>query len=176
MNILEIVARTFSFQLPDGRFIFRPWGPIGPCYLLSQQQRTFRAWIQLAFYISALTPLWFVPGITSSASSLATFVIAFTLLNYILFWLFSIGLPKTDKPPALTPGQRRTAMVEHSRALGRPLLWVIAVASWLFALTGGAMVLVGRDWTIGLFVFVFFGACAALFTWQLWLIRKNSSV
>lgn len=176
MTVLEIVARTFSVQLPDGRLIFRPWGARGPCYLLTPQQRTVRAWIQLAFYVLALAPILFAQGITSSAPSLITFVVAFTLLNYVLFWLFSIGLTKTEKPPAPIPEQRRTAIAAHSRSLGRPLLWVLAIASWLFTLAGGIMVLLLREWATGLLAFVFFGACASLFTWQLWLIRKSSNV
>jgi len=173
MIVLELVARTFSFQLQDGRFIFRPWGARGPCYLLSPQQRAVRAWVQLAFYGLAIATLWFFPGITIRATGLFAFAVAFALLNYALFWLFSIGLPKTDKPPTPTPERRRTAMAAHSRALGRPLLWLLAAASWLFAFVGGAMALLLQQWATGLLILVFFGACAASFSWQLWLLRRN---
>lgn len=172
MTILEFVARTFSPKTLDGRFIFRPWGASGPCYLLSPQQRSVRAWIQLAFYILALATFWFLPEIVATTSGLVIFFVAFVLINYILFWLFSVGLPKTEKPPAPTAEQRHTLMAAHSRALGRPLLWVFAIVAWLFAITGGAMALILQQWLSGLFVLVFFGACAATFTWQLWLIRR----
>lgn len=173
MTPLELVARTFSFQLEDGRFIFRPWGARGPCYVLSHRQRSVRAWLQLAFYVLALTLLWLVPGITASPSGLVTFGVAFAILNYILFWFFCIGLPKTDKPPTPTPEQRRTAIAAHSREVGRPLLLVSAVVSWLFALTGGALALLFQEWIIGLLGLALFGVLAAGFTWQLWLIRND---
>jgi hypothetical protein len=135
--------------------------------LLSAQQRAARAWIQLAFYGLALAALWFLPGITVTTRGL----VAFALLNYVLFWLFSIGLPKTDKPLRPTPEQRRTAMAAHSRALGRPVLWVFLIISWLFAFAGGAIALfVVEEWLTGLLCLVFFGACAATFTWQLLLV------
>lgn len=172
MTALEIVARTFSVELPDGRFIFRPWGARGPCYLLSQQQRTVRAWIQLAFYLMAVATFSFAPGNTTSTSHLVTFFVTFLLVNYVLYWLFSIGLPRTPPPPALSPEQRRTALASYSRALGRPLLWVFATGSWLFAAAGGAMALLSGEWATGLLILGFFGACAATFTWQLWLIRR----
>lgn len=175
MTVLELVARTFSFQLPDGRFIFRPWGARGPCYLLSPRQRAVRAWVQLAFYVLAIAALWFIPGITARTrtSSLFVFAVAFLSLNYVLLWLFSIGLPKTDKPPTPKPEQRRTALAAYARAVGRPLLWLLAAVSWLFALAGGAMALLLQQWATGLLALVFFGACAASFTWQLWLLRRN---
>jgi hypothetical protein len=174
MTVIEIVARTFSIQLPDGRLIFRPWGGRGPCYLLSQQQRTVRAWVQLIFYASAVSSIWLFPDIIGSTSGLITFFVTFTLGNFVLFWLFSIGLPETDKPPPLTPEQRQAALSEHSRALGRPLLWLAAGVSWSFALAGGAMALLLQQWVKGALVLMLFGAFAALFTWQLWLIRKRS--
>jgi hypothetical protein len=173
MTVLELVARTFSIQLQDGRLIFRPWGARGPCYLLSKRQRAIRAWLQLAFYALALAALLFLPSVTATTAGLVSFAVTFALLNYVLFWLFSIGLPKTDKPPPQTPEQRRTAMAAHSRALGRPLLWVLAGVSWLFAIVGVAMVMLLEKWATGLLVLVFFGACASLFTWQLWLVRRH---
>jgi hypothetical protein len=172
MTVLEFVACTFSPKLPDGRFVFRPWGPIGPCYLLSPQQRRVRAWFQLTFYGVALAAL-VLTDLTTSTRGLVVFAATFALLNYVLFWLFSIGLPKTDKPLPLTPQQRRTAMVTHSRALGRPLLSLFVIVSCLFALAGGAMALFLEEWLTGLFCLSFFGVCAALFSWQLWIIRAR---
>lgn len=176
MTLLEFVARTFSPQLPDGRFIFRPWGPGGPCYLLSAQQRAARAWLQLAFYCLALAALWFVPAVTARIQGLVTFAVAFTLMNYVLFWLFSIGLPKTDKPPRPTPEQRCTAMAAHSRAVGRPVLWVLLSISSLFVLAGGAIVLFDAEERVtGLLCLAFFGVCAATFAWQLTLVGRGKS-
>jgi hypothetical protein len=173
MTILEFVARTFSPQLPDGRYIFRPWGASGPCYLLSAQQRASRAWIQLAFYGLALSALWFIPLITVTMPNLVTFAVAFASFNYVLFWLFSIGLPKTEKPLRPTPMQRRIAMAVHSQSIGRPVLWIFLIISCLFVFAGGAMALVFDEWITGLLCVFFFGACAATFTWQLFLVAES---
>jgi hypothetical protein len=174
MTILEFVAGTFSVQLQDGRIIFRPWGALGPCYLLSPPQRKRRAWVQLVFYVLAFSTFWVFPEMAAHPRSLLTFVVAFTLFGYLLFWLFSIGLPKTDKPPPMTREQRVAAIALHSRALGRPLLWVFAIISWLFAVAGAVIAVLLGEWVTGAFVFVFGGASGAMCTWQLWLIRRRS--
>lgn len=173
MSVLEFVARTFSPQLPDGRFIFRPWGPIGPCYLLTRQQRNARAWVQLAYYALGLAVLT-LTDVALSTSTMVVFAVIFTLVNYTLFWLFTVGLPKTDKPLPLTPAQRRAAMTAHPRALGRPFLWVLAAIAWSFTLAGGAMALFLGDWVTGSLCFIFFGMCGAIFTYQLRLARRKS--
>ncbi|MRW85807.1 hypothetical protein GJ698_17160 [Pseudoduganella sp. FT26W] len=170
MKILEFVALTFSPQLPDGRYVFRPWGARGPCYLLSAQQRAARAWIQLALYGAALGGLWFLPLIADTMQDLVIFCVTFMLLNYVLFWLFSLGLPTTEKPPRPTPEQRRTAMAAISRSVGRPVLRVLLVISCLFVCAGGAMAFFLDEWITGLLCLLFFGACAATFRWQLSLL------
>lgn len=136
MNILEFAAATFSPQLPDGRFVFRPWGPRGPCYLLSARQRTVRGGMQLALYALTTAALFFVPIVTAAMNNLIVFAVAFMLSNYVLYWLFSIGLPKIENPPPMTAEQRRTVMTAYSRSLGRPVLWVFLILSGLFVLTG----------------------------------------
>lgn len=174
MTILEFVARSLSPQLPDGRFIFRPWGGRGPCYLLTARQRAGRAWLQLAYYGLALAALWFVPGATDTTPHVVAFAVSFALFNYLLFWVFSIGLPKTEKPLPFTREQRRAAMAAHSRSLGRPVLWIFLIISCVFVFTGGAMALFLDEWTTGLLCMVFFGACAALFAWQLSLVSGTT--
>jgi hypothetical protein len=171
MTLLEFVARTFSPRLPDGRLVFRPWGARGPCYLLSDKQRSIRALFQLAFYGLMGSALCANTDIFASASGPLIFFAVFVLLNYALFWIFTIGLPKTDMPLPATSTQRRIALTAHSRALGRPLLWFFAIVSWLFALGGGSMVLFQHEWLAGLLCILFFGASASLFSWQLWLVR-----
>ena len=114
MNILEFAAATFSPQLPDGRFVFRPWGPRGPCYLLSARQRAVRGGMQLALYALAAAALFFVPVVTAAMNNLIVFAVVFMLSNYALYWLFSIGLPKIDNPPPMTPEQRREYIAVQS--------------------------------------------------------------
>lgn len=175
MTLLELVARTFSPQLPDGRFVFRPWGPSGPCYLLSAQQRAARAKFQLVFYGLAIAAISFAPAGIATTRNLVACAVAFALCNYVLYWLFSIGLPKTDKPLRPSREQRRVAMAEHSRALGRPLLWTLLVLSCVFVIAGGAMALLFDKWLAGLLGLAIFGASAALFAWQLSLIGGSDT-
>jgi len=174
MNILEFAAATFSPQLPDGRFVFRPWGARGPCYLLSARQRTVRGGMQLAFYALAAAALFFVPIVTAAMNNLIVFGVVFMLSNYVLYGLFSIGLPKIENPPPMTPEQRRTLMTAYSKSLGRPVLWVFLTISCLFVLAGGAIAVLTDEWWVGLLSMGFFATCAAMFAWQLLLVAKKS--
>lgn len=174
MNILEFAAATFSPQLPDGRFVFRPWGPRGPCYLLSARQRAVRGGMQLALYALAAAALFFVPVVTAAMNNLIVFAVVFILSNYALYWLFSIGLPKIDNPPPMTPEQRRTVMTAYSKSLGRPVLWIFLTISCFFVLVGGAMAVLIDERLVGLLIMGFFGTCAAMFAWQLLLVAKKS--
>lgn len=174
MNILEFAAATFSPQLPDGRFVFRPWGARGPCYLLSARQRTVRGGMQLAFYALAAAALFFVPIVTAAMNNLIVFAVVFMLSNYVLYWLFSIGLPKIENPSPMTAEQRRTVMTAYSKSLGRPVLWVLLTISCLFVLAGGAIAVLTDEWWVGLLSMGFFGTCAAMFAWQLLLVAKKS--
>jgi hypothetical protein len=177
MNILEIVAVTFSPKLPDGRFIFRPWGPVGPCYLLTTRQRTVRAWIQLAYYALAFGTASVLPNVPALNRATAAFLAVFVVINHVLFWLFSIGLPTTDKPTRFTPEQKRAAMASHARAFGRPLLWILAICSGFMALVGGLAALLASGARLGsLLGFVFFGACTVLFVRQIRLAGQARTV
>jgi hypothetical protein len=171
MSILELVARTFAPPLPDGRFVFRPWGARGPCYLLTARQRAGRAWLQLALYLMMLASFWFVPELALTWDGILVFFVAFVALNRLLYALFSIGLPKTDKPAPLSAEQRRAALASHSRGIGRPVLWIFLILCWVLIL-GGVLVVATGDTLSGLLCILFFGACAATFTRQLRLIRK----
>ena len=174
MNILEFSAATFSSQLPDGRFVFRPWGARGPCYLLSARQRTVRGGIQFAFYALAAAGLFYEPAITFAMNNLIVVAVAFIVSNYALYWLFSIGLPKIENPPPMTPEQRRTVLTAYSRSLGRPVLWVFLTISCLFVLAGGAVAVLIDEWLVGLLAMGLFGTFAAMFAWQLLLVAKKS--
>lgn len=170
------IRRPHLFASATGRTVCIPTilGGRGACYLMSAQQRASRAWLQLGFYALALAALWFVPAVTASTQHLVAFAFAFALFNYLLYWLFSIGLPTTEKPPRPTPEQRRTAMAAHSRSLGRPVLWVFLVISCLFVFAGGVMALLLGEWFTGVLCGLFFGLCAANFAWQLRLVAGGS--
>lgn len=132
-----------------------------------------RAWIQLAYYALGLLVLALNDDALST-STMVVFAVIFLLVNYTLFWLFSVGLPKKDKPLPLTPEQRRTVVTAHSRAMGRPFLWLLAAIAWSFTLAGAAIALFLGDWVTGPLCFIFFGMCAAIFTYQLRLARGKS--
>ena len=130
--------------------------------------------MQLALYALAAAALFFVPVVTAAMNNLIVFAVVFMLSNYALYWLFSIGLPKIDNPPPMTPEQRRTVMTAYSKSLGRPVLWIFLTISCFFVLVGGAMAVLIDEWLVGLLVMGFFGTCSAMFAWQLLLVAKKS--
>jgi len=174
MKLLELAAATFSARLPDGRFIFRPWGALGPCYLLTPRQRSNRAWIQMLYYGAALMTLWFHPLYPVTREVIAGGVV-FLVTGHLLHWLYTFGLAKTKPPPRMSREQRRQAMVEHTRATGRPLAWIQLIICSLFVLAGLMVSLLLGEWLAGLASVVFFGAGAALAAWQLRLTRATSA-
>ncbi|MCC2954603.1 hypothetical protein LK542_03115 [Massilia sp. IC2-477] len=172
MNILDFMAGTFSVRLPDGRFVYRPLGARGACYVMTLAQRRTRAWAQLAFYgalialVAHYPPVPITKGVVIGGAGILA-------LNYLLLWLYTFGLDKTEPPAPMTREQRHSAVADQGRALGRPLLWIMVIVSWLFALGGLSMVLLLGKWLSGLLCMLFFGACAAVFTWQLRLTRAE---
>ena len=130
--------------------------------------------MQLAFYALAAAALFFVPIVTAAMNNLIVFAVVFMLSNYVLYWLFSIGLPKIENPSPMTAEQRRTVMTAYSKSLGRPVLWVLLTISCLFVLAGGAIAVLTDEWWVGLLSMGFFGTCAAMFAWQLLLVAKKS--
>lgn len=167
MQPVEIVARTMFYHAPDGRVVFRPWGARGPCYLVTEEQRGARARVQLAYYGVMLIAIYYGtqrlgPGVTFGA------ILPLTLGgNYILFWLFSRGLPTTDPPPRPSREYVREQLRQGNRAFGKPILWIMLVLSLLMAGVGlwaGARV---NAWSTALPAAAFFGFCAAVCGWQL---------
>jgi hypothetical protein len=84
---------------------------------------------------------------------------------YAAFWVLSRGLPTTDPPAKATPEQRDAALRQLNRGFGKPLLWTLELVSLLLVLVGTIGLLYGDLRGIG--PVLFFGACAALFGWQL---------
>lgn len=167
MNILELFANTFTYQLPDGRFIFRPWGKFGPCYLLAPNQRTVRTWSLIIFYALAIAPFWIVHDINP-----IIYFFTFVALNYFLYWLFSLGLPITENPPTPTPEQRRNNKTKMARKMGRPMLWMSLTLSWLFILAGFVSLLFGEVLTSAMSI-AFFSLAAIRFSQLLKLTRDT---
>jgi len=173
MNLVEMAAASISVRLPDGRYVFRPWGAFGPCYLLTPRQRSIRAWIQLAFYGACFAAIWVHPPYPIDTAVLAGFA-AFIVASHLLHWLYTFGLAKTDPPARLTPEQRRLALAGHTRAIGRPFVWIQLVCCTLFVIGGCWMALFLGEWLAGLASVALFGAGAVLAGWQLWLARRTS--
>jgi hypothetical protein len=167
MQPTEIAGNTLFYRAPDGRIVFRPWGPRGPCYLLTEAQRRFRSRVQLVYYGVMLVAIYL--GITR-LGTLKTFAMVLPVVlvgNYLLFWLFSRGLPTTEPPPLPSPEHRRELIRRGNRAFGRPLLWTMLVLSLGMASAGVWAGWKTGQWTTAGTAGAFFGLCAAVFAWQL---------
>jgi hypothetical protein len=87
--------------------------------------------------------------------------------SYLIFWLFSRGLPTTEPPPRPSPEYRLKLMRQGNRAFGRPLLWGMLVLSIAMAATGVWAGSITGQWGTASAAAAFFGLCAAIFAWQL---------
>lgn len=178
MPLLELVASTFSPRLPDGRYIFRPWGKWGPCYPLTPAQRTMRARIQSVFYLATFIVLMFFTEIIMTTEGAIGFAIAYMASGYLLYALFTIGLSRTDAPPPLTAAQREAARV-HAQQAGRPVLRRLQIMGGLGMLISAITLVISvatRERELFEYGFpgvLLFGAFTALMTWQLKLLRKR---
>ncbi|MEP6504610.1 MAG: hypothetical protein ABJD97_14825 [Betaproteobacteria bacterium] len=130
MTPVDFVSNSLFYRTEDGRIVFRPWGPRGPVYLLTEGQRRTRARIQTAFYAALVAGVWTFPDWTSP-KAFGIRIGAFLGASYLLYWLYSLGLPRTTAPPRPTR--------EHTRRLMRGALprWLIGT---FLALFGAALV------------------------------------
>ena len=160
MNPVDFVARGLFYRAEDDRIIFRPWGSRGPCFRVTESQRITRARIQLGFYCLMIGGIAAGPSMTTF--HLIVYVCAATGLNYLMFWLFSRGLPKTDLPPRPSPEYKQAQLRELSQSLGKPFLWMLTVGSALFTIAGVVAALTLGDWAAGLAA-AFFGVCTVVF-------------
>ena len=85
----------------------------------------------------------------------------------------TLGLPQTEPPPQFkgSKSQRRerTAqrMRERARLMGKGRLWAMLLCSLVLVAGSVLTVLAGGSIATALCGFLLFGACAALFAWQL---------
>ncbi len=161
MNIVDFVARGLFYRTEDERIIFRPWGSFGPCFLVTEQQRTARARIQLGFYCLMLGGIAIVPSV--GIFHVIAYIFVAIIFNYLMFWLFARGLPKTDLPLPPSPEHRKAQLRELSQSLGKPLLWALTISSALFTLVGVLAALFIGNWTVAIVGGLFFGACTLVF-------------
>jgi hypothetical protein len=87
--------------------------------------------------------------------------------NYLLFWLFSLGLPTTEPPPRPSKEYRRELLQRHNRAFGRPLLWAMLILSVFMAAAGLLAGIATGQWGVAALAGGFFGLCAGIFGRQL---------
>jgi hypothetical protein len=169
----ELASHTLFARLPDGRIIFRPWGKRGGCYLLDERQRLVRARAQRVFWGLGLVAIVVSNQFLTLGVSLGVLLPVALGLQYLLFWAFTLGLPRTEPPPQVegSKAQRRELarqrMRERARLMGKGRLWAMLLCSLLFV--GGSVLIAvgGGSIAAALGGFLFFGACAALFAWQL---------
>jgi hypothetical protein len=166
MSPTEVISNTIFFRAPDGRIVFRPWGPRGPCYVVTDQQRITRARIQLAYYCVVFLVIVISLGGISGTALFVGILPAAVAGNYVLFWLFSRGLGTTE-PPKASPEYVQQLRRRNALAFGRPLLWLLLVGSVAFSAIGAVAALIGGPPFESVGAAVFFGACAAVFAWQL---------
>lgn len=169
----ELASHTLFARLPDGRIIFRPWGKRGACYLLDEGQRLARARAQRVFWGLGLIAVAVSNQFLTLGMSLGVLLPAALALQYLLFWSFTLGLPRTEPPPVFEGSkaqQRESArqrMRERARLMGRGRLWAMLLGSLLFVAGSILIGVSGGSIAAALGGFVFFGACATLFAWQL---------
>jgi hypothetical protein len=167
MQPVEVAARTLFYRAPDGRIVFRPWGARGPCYLVTESQRTVRARVQLVYYGLMLAAVYYGTlrlgtGLTFGA------VLPVTLAgNYLLFWFYSRGLPTTPPPLPASKEYTREQARQGNRAFGKPLIWIMLILSVLMAVVGLWAGSRAHAWGTAVPAVLFFGLCAAVFGWQL---------
>ena len=167
MNLTQAVAGGIFYEAPDGRIVFRPWGKFGPCYLLTPAQRAVRARLQLAYFGAMIIAVTY--GATRlGPGGLFLKVLPITMAgNYLLFWLFSLGLPRTEPPPSPSKEYRQELRRRHNRAFGKPFLWVMLVLSVLMAAAGLLAGIATGQWIVAALAVGFFGLSAGVFGWQL---------
>lgn len=167
MTPVEFVAFTMSPPQPDGRYLFRPWGACGPCYLLSPAQRTARAKFQLGFYCALIALPNFVSSLMHPWQRLAAFGAVMLLINAVMLWCYTFNLPKVTPPPRPDRAQRQTARIAYAHALGRPLLWTFLIMSSVLVILGTIMAIVFHAWLVGLLCVAVFLPAIVTFAWQL---------
>ena len=167
MSPTEITSNTIFFRAPDGQIVFRPWGARGPCYVVTDQQRIIRARIQLAYYCVVFLVIVISMGRISNTALFVGILPVAVAGNYVLFWLFSRGLGTTEPPPKASPEYVQEQRRRNALAFGKPLLWLLLVGSVAFSAIGALAALLGGPLLEFGGVAVFFGACAAVFAWQL---------
>ena len=169
----ELASHTLFARVSDGRIIFRPGGKRGRCYLLDERQRLVRARAQRVFWGLGLVANVIANQIFTVGMSLGVLLPVALGLQYLLFWSFTLGLPLTEPPPEIegSKAQRREVarqrMRERARLMGKGRLWALLLGSLLFVAGGLLIAVSGGSIAAALGGFLFFGACAALFAWQL---------
>ena len=169
----ELASHTLFARLADGRIVFRPWGKRGGCYLLDERQRLVRARAQRVFWGLGLVGIVVANQFVTVGMSLGVLLPVALLLQCLLFWCFTIGLPRIEHPPEVerSKAQRRELarqrLRERARLMGKGRLLAMLLGSLLFVAGSVLIAIDGGSIAAALGSFVFFSACAALFAWQL---------
>lgn len=172
-RLVELAAHSIFPRLPDGRIVFRPWGKFGGCYALDEAQRLLRGRVQAAFWAASLVVTVAAIQCLSTKAVFAVVLPIEVAFQYLLFAIYTRGLSRTE-PPAIhgvARAQRRdlarARLREHSRLVGKPVLWLMLLGSLLFVLVGAVIAACGGPMDSALETMLFFGACSVLFARQL---------
>jgi hypothetical protein len=168
MRLTDAFATVLFYRAADGRRVFRPWGRLGKCYLVTDAQSQFFTKLYLSY--SAIMAVSMIP-VENLIGMRYVFLLVLPVWlagTYLGFWVISRRLPETTPPPSPPPEYRRELLRGYNRALGRPFLWALEIGSLGFVGIGFYILLIDPTsrWT-GVLCVAFFGLCAMTFARQL---------
>jgi hypothetical protein len=155
MGLFDGLAATAFRRDEGGRVYFAPLGSRGRSFLVSPEREAHLSRFLRVYYAAAIVIT--VVGVQLFRWQALWFLIPALAGLYGKFWHFARTLPVSPTPAP--PVSRSAAFAAYSRAIGRPMLGAMFVASLLFAAIGMWMIFEGsgRD---GYFVAGFFALCA----------------
>jgi hypothetical protein len=95
--------------------------------------------------------------------------------NYVLYWCFAFRLPETEAPSKPNPEYVRKQMHDLSKYFGKPLLWLLIIASSAMSIMGLASGLLTGHYVFAFLGGGFFGLCSFVFVRLLKRARITSN-
>ena len=170
MGYFDALTSSSFKTAPDGSHVFFPWGVMGRGYVIPSQQDYERLRQQLKTYMIVIMAL--IIGTVASQQYIAAFAVAAALMVFYLIWIrYQLrGLQRSDE--RLTVNDSFTTQARTHSLAG---LWTLQIVSLVFVAAGIFILVVEpAKWLTGLACIIFFGLCAAVFSWMLVLRRRSS--
>ena len=162
---MEIISDLLFYRAEDGRFIIRPWGKYGKCYVANDKQRMLRSKIHFVFYILLMSTIMFCQIFDVNVKFLYYSIAAFGFLHQVLLWLYTKGLSITTPPQKPSVKYMKDSLRNHNRRFGF-ISWVSLALSILMSSVGilGFMFTKNYQMLLG---GIFFALFSAFFIWQI---------